>query len=347
MIRNIVELVGLTSCYLVGCRDCVYILGDALSASDDHHGSRDRRMSIAVDTGLIELILKMVEDEDDGEDAISDALKWIVDLLEQGATRGSKLCLSIARVDVEELMQLSVVDVDGSFSHRIKQLVESARELCTRTCTCCAASLGVGRIFRCDKCGTVYCSRVCQTKDWTKGGHKKTCSGYDGGHNGRGGYDRGAPQVIAAYGARSTLRTLEELIALQDGSMFEDSEDNDSRFSDDSVAGGIQVEGCGLSEINGYFRRVGFHDDCPKFCKMTTFRGREEVFSLFRCRLTDNTRRWYISIVPMNSQPGTTKDVDFYAAPALSHDDYPPAKSWMSVPHGGGIDPPPTLTFAI
>jgi len=73
-------------------------------------------------------------------------------------------------------------------------------------------------------------------------------------------------------------------------SMFEDSEDNDSRFSDDSVAGGIQVEGCGLSEINGYFRRVGFHDDCPKFCKMTTFRGREEVFSLFRCRLTDNTR---------------------------------------------------------
>lgn len=73
-------------------------------------------------------------------------------------------------------------------------------------------------------------------------------------------------------------------------SMFEDSEDNDSRFSDDSVAGGIQVEGCGLSEINGYFRRVGFHDECPKFCKMTTFRGREEVFSLFRCRLTDNTR---------------------------------------------------------
>lgn len=46
----------------------------------------------------------------------------------------------------------------------------------------------------------------------------------------------------------------------------------------------------------------------------------------------------------MNAQPGTTKDVDFYAAPAPSNDDYPPAKSWMSVPHGGGVDPPPTLT---
>ena len=70
-------------------------------------------------------------------------------------------------------------------------------------------------------------------------------------------------------------------------SMLEDSEDNDSRPDVDE---GIEVEGCGLSEINGYFRRIGSHDDCPRFCKRAFFRGRDEVFSLFRCRLNDSTR---------------------------------------------------------
>jgi len=62
------------------------------------------------------------------------------------------------------------------------------------------------------------------------------------------------------------------------------------RWTSDSDHEGIQIEGCGLSEINGYFRRVGLHDDCLMFCKVTSFRGREVVFNLLRCRLTDNTR---------------------------------------------------------
>ena len=62
------------------------------------------------------------------------------------------------------------------------------------------------------------------------------------------------------------------------------------RWTSDSDHEGIQVEGCGLSEINGYFRRVGLHDDCLIFSKVTSFRGREVVFYLLRCRLTDNTR---------------------------------------------------------
>lgn len=48
--------------------------------------------------------------------------------LEQGLTRGSKVCLTMVKVDVEELMRLPGVDVNGPFSHRIEQLVESARE---------------------------------------------------------------------------------------------------------------------------------------------------------------------------------------------------------------------------
>ena len=53
------------------------------------------------------------------------------------------------------------------------------------------------------------------------------------------------------------------------------------------------------------------------------------------------SRRWYISIVPMKSPPGTTKDIDFYAAPSL-RDDLPPVNGWICVPNGGAVEPPPT-----
>lgn len=137
---------------------CFDILKVALNPLGDHHGSCDRRMSIAVDAGLVDLILKMeMTSKEEG-----DATKAIVHELERGLSRGSKACQPIARVDMKTLMLLSGIDVDEPCFYRAKDLVESARGLCARTCNCCAASLAVGRIFRCGKCGTVYCSRTCQ-----------------------------------------------------------------------------------------------------------------------------------------------------------------------------------------
>ena len=37
-------------------------------------------------------------------------------------------------------------------------------------------------------------------------------------------------------------------------------------------------------------------------------------------------------------------DIDFYAAHALLQENYPPERGWLCVPHGGGVDPPPTLS---
>ena len=159
MVRNTVELADFLREDVFGCAYCIFLICLAFRASDDDHGSSDRRMSIAVDEGLIELILTL---EHRVNDPTKDNLKSIVELLERGATRGSKLCLSMARVDVEELIRLPDANTDAPLLRRIEQLVGSARGLCTRTCTCCAVSLSVGRIFRCDNCGTVYCSRNCQ-----------------------------------------------------------------------------------------------------------------------------------------------------------------------------------------
>ena len=155
MIRSIVELADFAREHnFPDCWDCLDILYNALNATGDHHGSSDRRMSIAVDEGLIQLIQKMGYEE-------VDAIEAIVYLLAQGVTRWSKLSLSMARVDLEELADTDV-DEEGPFSHQIEELIECSRVFCTRRCTCCAASLAVGSIFRCGSCGTVYCSPVCQ-----------------------------------------------------------------------------------------------------------------------------------------------------------------------------------------
>jgi len=76
------------------------------------------------------------------------------------------------------------------------------------------------------------------------------------------------------------------------------------------------------------------------------FNGREEEFSLFRCKLTDNTRRWCISIVPLTFHPGTMEDIDFYVADTFSNnngDQLPPRSNWMTIPRNGGALPPPQV----
>jgi len=123
-------------------------------------------------------------------------------------------------------------------------------------------------------------------------------------------------------------------------------DEDESRSDDDDLIREMVVDGCGVTEINGIYKRAGKFDGVPKYSRSTRFQGRDEDFSLFRCKLTDNTRRWYISIVPMSSHPGTTKDIDFYAAvpsPNGIDGDLPPRTNWMSIPKSGGTLPAPEV----
>lgn len=58
-------------------------------------------------------------------------------------------------------------------------------------------------------------------------------------------------------------------------------------------------------------------------------------------------RRWYISIVPPGANPGTTKDVDFYAAPTNFDDSFddnlPPMANWIVCMQNAG--PAPTGVY--
>ena len=58
-------------------------------------------------------------------------------------------------------------------------------------------------------------------------------------------------------------------------------------------------------------------------------------------------RRWYISIVPPGATPGTTKDLDFYAAPTNFDDSFddnlPPMTNWIVCMQNAG--PAPTGVY--
>jgi len=110
----------------------------------------------------------------------------------------------------------------------------------------------------------------------------------------------------------------------------------------------VKVMDCGVAAINGTYKKSGAYDCVPKYVCTSRYNGRDEEFSIFRCRLTDNTRRWYISIVPMNTHPGTTQDIDFYAS-LPDMDGFPPSEGWVTIgptatpTAGRGVDPPPRV----
>jgi ubiquitin carboxyl-terminal hydrolase 9/24 len=80
-----------------------------------------------------------------------------------------------------------------------------------------------------------------------------------------------------------------------------DDDDSDSRYEESNVDQ-LVVKNAGVPDVNGEYKRTGSCDGVPKYSKQGLFRGREETYMLFRCRLSDETRRWYISIVPHNGE---------------------------------------------
>jgi len=127
-----------------------------------------------------------------------------------------------------------------------------------------------------------------------------------------------------------------------------DSEDDDSAF-DENLVKEMTVEGAGLRDINGTYARIGQNDNVSKFMRTSRYNGRSVDFMLFRCRLTDGSRRWYISIIPENAHPGTTQDIDFYAVvPSQQRSVFdpnilPPRDGWVVIPGNGGVGPAPQV----
>jgi len=78
--------------------------------------------------------------------------------------------------------------------------------------------------------------------------------------------------------------------AVDESDLDDEDDDDDSRSDDDGNYREMIVEGCGLEAINGIYKQRGSFDGVPKYTHVGHYNGREEEFSLFRCKLTDNTR---------------------------------------------------------
>ena len=131
----------------------------------------------------------------------------------------------------------------------------------------------------------------------------------------------------------------------------EEDDDDDSRFEDMETANyddrgpnRFVVQGAGNPAVNGVYAKDGYFERACKYSRPGEFDGKTVLFSLFQCNVSNNTKHWYISIVPVKGQPGTSADLDFYSAPVTEHStELPPLTGWTK--SNEGLDPPPTLVF--
>ena len=106
----------------------------------------------------------------------------------------------------------------------------------------------------------------------------------------------------------------------------------------------IVVEGSGTPGVNGKYHQDGYFENACKYGKEGTWNGTSQKFNIFQCNVSNNTRHWYISIVPVRGNPGTSADIDFYTAPVTQDcTKVPPADGWSKAQEGA--DPPPRLSF--
>jgi hypothetical protein len=108
---------------------------------------------------------------------------------------------------------------------------------------------------------------------------------------------------------------------------------------------GVRVKGAGLDCANGIYVIDGTFDGDLKFAKRGIWRGKEEIFSLYRYK-NQGSKRWFISIVPVGSEPGTNDDIDFYCNDQSTQDtDYPPGQGWVE--REESAEPAPVIEYQL
>ena len=116
---------------------------------------------------------------------------------------------------------------------------------------------------------------------------------------------------------------------------------NENEISD---VAGVIVKGAGYADANGYYEYHGTSDGVPMFSRRGSYQNRPADYFVYRCKLSNNDQRYYISIAPPGSKPGTTKDIDFYiAVPDSYYDSLPPETRWN--PCNERLGPAPSLAI--
>jgi hypothetical protein len=130
--------------------------------------------------------------------------------------------------------------------------------------------------------------------------------------------------------------------------MFTHSDDEEDDYEDEGdqyFDHKVLVQGAGLDVVNGEYVMTTRFDNVGKYTRVAPWQDQNHEFSLFRCNTSNGAKHWYISIVPLGVQPGTSTDIDFYSAPvSTAEPNFPPANGWSTASEGKG--PPPTVSIS-
>ncbi|GKY93461.1 hypothetical protein MPSEU_000313600 [Mayamaea pseudoterrestris] len=120
---------------------------------------------------------------------------------------------------------------------------------------------------------------------------------------------------------------------LNDDLMTNDDQDSTMYLEPDQSR--IEIQGAGSDEVNGVYREMRYHDGHGRFSRRGIYDGKKVMFWICLCNVSNNTRHWYISIVPHNKSPGTSNDIDFYHAPCdAASPEIPPRSGWVAATTG-------------
>ena len=108
----------------------------------------------------------------------------------------------------------------------------------------------------------------------------------------------------------------------------------------------IHVDGAGAWEANGSYVFHSILNGAGFFKKPLQYENEMVVVGLYRCKMQNNSIRWFISILPENTNPGTSADNDLYYSTAigLDGDGRPPMSKWASI--DSKYDPVPSFSIA-
>lgn len=124
------------------------------------------------------------------------------------------------------------------------------------------------------------------------------------------------------------------------------SDESDDYGGNEFRPGVVVVKGAGMTEINGTYTSNRKFDGVPKYTKSGLYENEQKEFTLFRCVLSDGSRRWYISIIPPNQKPGTNKDIDFYFCPSAgTENELPHEGAWEPNTKAPSLIPAPTVEW--
>jgi len=166
-------------------------------------------------------------------------------------------------------------------------------------------------------------------------------------------------QIRGDYGSRDSENSIpldHHTHSDSDLAAMNDSEDDDdeSQFENMETFGGpnpgnegpyqISIVGAGTSAVSGVYNQDGYFEGACRYVMDGSWNENDYKFHIFQCNVSNNTKHWYISIVPYGGNPGTSSDIDFYTAPMTDECRLiPPTKGWVKSQEGH--DPPPKLSF--